>query len=207
MGYDMRIKGELPEPDADKLAELDEANKAAGAEASRVRASLIQDGTKNFWDDPEYLKTSEAYEGTFSAYMEVKDPGYFRLNGTGMWRYLDAMLALGMAHDQASPGVDWSALPDYDDGEDAYYETSDRLTGIHPGDDPTIQTFKFSSNDGWYVTPDECRAAVAAWEAHQPEGLPPDLADDHRSITETPYWGKWIEYLRRAADNDGFRVH
>ncbi|WNT44968.1 hypothetical protein SEA_ABBYDAISY_75 [Arthrobacter phage AbbyDaisy] len=207
MGYDMRIKGDLPEPDADQLAKLDKANKEAGSEASRVRASLVESGTKNWWDTPEYLKASDAYENTFSAYMAVKDPGYFRLNGHGMWRYLEVMLALGMAHDHASPEIDWASLPDYDDGEDAYYEASDKLTGIHPGDDPTIPTFKFSSNDGWYVSPDECRASVSAWDARQTEGLPADLADDLRSITDTSYWGKWINYLRLAADNQGFRVH
>lgn len=207
MGYDMRIKGELAEPDADKLAELRKANEDAGAEASRVRASLVESGTKNWWEDPAYLKASAAYDDAFTAYMAVKDPGYFRLNSNGMWRYMEAMIALGMAHDHSSPEVDWESLPDYDDGEDAYYEAKDRLTGVHPGEDPTIPRFKFSSNDGWHVTPDECRAAVTVWDALQPEGLPADLEDDHRAIAETHYWGKWVDFLRLAADNDGFRVH
>jgi|GEM_PF-3543920 len=207
MGYDMSIKGELPEPDAEGLATLKEASDSAAAEATRVRTELIRKGVTGFMKVPEYEAAEAAYEAAFNAWRAVKSPDYFRLNNNGMFRYLDAMLNLGMAHESRSPvtGDDWGTLPDYDDGVSAYYEALDKLTGQHPGDNPTIPTFKFGSNDGWWVTPDECHAAVARWDEINIADV--NLAEETASIIATDYWGKWIDYLRLAAEHDGFRVH
>lgn len=207
MGYDMRIKGSLPEAEATEVAELRAAWDKASEEVTKVREELVKSGDKEWLNSPRMSAAMQKYDETYEAWARVKDPGYFRLNGSGMRIYLGVMEALGLAHEQACPEIDWASLPDYDEGEDAYYEACDQLTGIHPGTDPTIPTFKFSSNDGWLVTPTECQAAVAAWKSHQAAGLPDDLADDDRAIAETPYWSKWIDYLELAANNGGFRVH
>ncbi|MFJ7264379.1 hypothetical protein ACIQV2_29945 [Streptomyces globosus] len=54
-------------------------------------------------------------------------------------------------------------------------------------------------NDGRLVTPDENRAALAAFEAQ------PDAAKAG-TMAEEPRWDEWIDYLRRAAEHGGFRV-
>lgn len=208
MGYDMRIKGILPEPDAELKERVTKTYMESNAAITAARNAYVaaNGSVAGWWDTEEWTELSGANDHAFDAYVAVTDPDYFRLNIRGMSSYRTVMLALGMAHESESPVLsrEWSDLPDYDEGSDAYYEASDRLTGQHPGDDPTIPTFKLSSNDGWWVTPEECAAAVAQWDAH---GVPADLPAVHRVIVEEAYWGRWIEYLRLAAQHEGFRVH
>lgn len=208
MGYDMRIKGILPEPDAELKERVTKAYMESNAAITAARNAYVaaNGSVAGWWDTEEWTRLSGANDKAFEAYVAVTDPGYFSLNMRGMGSYRDVMLALGMAHESASPvqSYEWSDLPDHDDDEAAYYEAADRLTGQHPGDYPTIPSFKFSTNDGWWVTPEECAAAVAQWDA---QGIPADLPTAQRLIVEEAYWGRWIEYLRLAAQHDGFRVH
>lgn len=61
-----------------------------------------------------------------------------------------------------------------------------------------IATLKLCSNDGWLVTPEECRIALASYAAfvqRHPEHAFPD------------WWPEWIVYLERGIVHGGFRVH
>lgn len=205
MGYDMRIRGNVPAAPEHDIAQAKDAYEAArAAVTARHQAGEFKDNMEAFFEAelvPEQL---------WSAYYRLKDPGYFRLSNGGMGRYADAMAELGMAHESTS-GLDWSEAPEYPEDDDndekmaAYTEAMDKYLGGHgtPADKPTIPLHKFSSNDGWFVTPEEIRAALAAWDAHDLDGLDQDT---HATI-ETDYWGEFIAWLRLAAEHDGFRVN
>lgn len=151
---------------------------------------------------------------------------YFRLNWWGMSRFLNAMLGFGMAYPSENE-ADWPTyrddLPGFEDAVEAieegmkpdcssdveaiamtYVHERDRIVQAHPGTEKGIPSHKFSSNDGWWVTPEECRAALAAYEknASMKELI---LAD--AGIADAAYWDKWIKFIRGAADHDGFKVH
>lgn len=202
MGYDMRIRGTLPEPDPATVtrlrAELDQLN----AEwLTRTKLARENDPTTFQADPPEgWLEADIAYQ-------QAAHPASFHLNISGMNRYCVAMLDLNMMHISACPVShdDWATLPDYDDNETAYDEACDRLTGQHGASThPGIPDWKFSTNDGWYVTPEEIRAALHAWDTHPAyEPLPQDTI----TLTRGPLWEAWITYLRLAAHNGGFRVY
>jgi hypothetical protein len=113
-----------------------------------------------------------------------------------------------MLHWADSPVTDdeWSTIG----GDDA----ADLPILSRHGDGPmTIPSFKFGSNDGWLVTPEEIAGALEAWAET-------DMARDHlaadrfrrgmstktyETISED-YWRQWIEFLRRAKDRGGFQV-
>ena len=66
---------------------------------------------------------------------------------------------------------------------------------------PGIEEVKFSSNDGWLVTPHECGTAVAIWDA---------TTEEQRAAVEVAnqdYWRLWIQFLENGATGAGFRVH
>lgn len=204
MGYDLRIRGNVPAAPEHDIQQAKDAYYAARAAVNaRHQAGEFKDNVEAFFEAelvPEQL---------WSAYYRLKDPSYFRLSNGGMGRYADAMAELGMAHESTS-GLDWSEAPEYPEDDDndekmaAYTEAMDNYLGGHgtPAD-PTIPLHKFSTNDGWFVTPDEIRAALAAWDAHDLDGLDQDT---HVTI-ETDYWGEFIAWLRLAAEHDGFRVN
>lgn len=205
MGYDMRIRGEVP---AASEHDIEQARDVYDAAHAAVTARRDAGEFNNKWD--AFWEAMQPVDQLWSRLYRLKDPGYFRLNIGGMSSYADAMLDLGMAHESRS-GIYWSDSPDYPEDEDnetalaAYREAMDKLTGAHgePADDPTIPLHKFSSNDGWYVTAEEIRAALDAYESRCSE----DLSDATVELIETDYWGEFIAWLRLAAEHDGFRVH
>lgn len=205
MGYDMRIRGNVPAAPQHDIQQAKDAHDALqAANRAREEAGEFRNNMDAFW--AAYAETDKLW----SAYYRLKEPGYFRLNNGGMGRYADAMHELGMAHESTS-GLDWSESPEYpedDDNDekiDAYDQAMDKFTGAHgtPADQPTIPLHKFSTNDGWFVTPEEIRAALAAWDARDLD----DLDEGTRATIETDYWGEFIAWLRLAAEHDGFRVH
>lgn len=204
MGYDMRIRGEVPAAPQHDIEQAKAAYDAATAALKkRVDAGEFKDDI-----DAHHNAYNES-ETLWSKWYRLKDPSYFRLNIGGMSRYAGAMLDLGMAHDSTSPvtGDDWGSLPEWDgedEGETAYNEAVDKLTGQHgTSEDPTIPLHKFGSNDGWLVTPDEIKAALDAWEHRANTGV----STETWSLIQTEYWGEWITWLELAAEHDGFRVH
>jgi hypothetical protein len=201
MGYDMRI------------IETIETDKAKAAELRAVREDLWQKVTEQPHGTPESKAAFEAWDKADNEYQEVADPGYFRLNNSGMSVYWRVMFDLGMLCDIRCP-VGRDEWPDYpenaDNDSDLYRQWEARnleLCGRH-GDGPMIlPSFKFTSNDGWHVTPAEINGALEVYAKYQTDpNSVGDLKEDTLEILATDYWGKWINYLQRAAAHGGFRV-
>lgn len=87
----------------------------------------------------------------------------------------------------------------------AYIAASMSARRYHPGGGNVIPSHKFESNDGWIVTPDEIRAALAAYEAEQNRNE--TLSELASAGSARDYWDSWIDYLRRAVDFGGFAVN
>lgn len=138
---------------------------------------------------------------------EDAEHGYLRRNIFSMHPTVEAMVSLGMAF--------WSPSPefprDYPSGEGhwndesqpltdearAYKEKETRLLATH-GETrtPGIPAHKFTSNDGWIVTREECEQALAAYDMAITLGAKhPDFFRDDV-----------IPFLRCAASHDGFEV-
>lgn len=128
-----------------------------------------------------------------------QDESYFRLNIFGMQRYREYMADLEMIHQVGYEHAMQllNSCGDDDPTEDDY---EDALRWAPEA--PAICAWKLGSNDGWLVTPIECLGAIKAWESH---GSPNPLAEDGEAA-EANYWNQWIDFLRRAAVNGGFRV-
>jgi hypothetical protein len=180
----------------------------------------------------------EAYEAMCKA-----EASYFRLNIWGMSEYCRLMDAFAMITDRGSAHPMWPDMDAYgitdDDyeavaypeeaGEDApplddktrtaaerYIADRDAvLTWHEEGSSPVIPGHKFSSNDGWVCTPDECRATVAAWRAACADAGAGDEELGRKVITEAmdeekmggSYWLEWVAYIELAAEHGGFEVH
>ncbi|QVJ00406.1 hypothetical protein KGD82_16735 [Nocardiopsis eucommiae] len=167
------------------------------------------------------------YDMTWENASQHEDP-YFRLNIFGMARYSESMHRLGMlypaepgsfpqAHehgttwehvwtvgDEAAPDPDADTPKLTEEQAEAARDFATRLEthlSQHPGDTPGIPSFKFSTNDGWLVTPEECKAAAQAARAATPTQLDANVGP------EREYWGRWVEYLEKAAEHGGFRVN
>lgn len=133
------------------------------------------------------------------------DLDYFRLNVWGMSNALEAMAALDMVTD-APHADEWPDPPEgnWVDREEAvpgtpwdeYHNAARAIRAEHPNrDDPRTPIHKFGSNDGWIVTPIECRALVGIARSADTSGV------------ELPeWWADWIDYIGRCATRGGFEV-
>ena len=157
------------------------------------------------------------------------EDGYFRLNVWGMAEYRKHMLHTGMAFmvESAIPpwpecedyGIayeDYAAVKyaddsDYDSHREAmtskaqakvakYIADLEKVLRWHGDKGFGIPVHKFSTNDGWIVTPDECRDAMRIWRSGGAKPLP-----GHSDAVD--YWNRWIKFLELAAERDGFEVH
>ena len=82
-----------------------------------------------------------------------------------------------------------------------YHDPSPDARKVIPG-------FKFGTNDGWVVTPDESLAALSAYH---------EFSIDQRLLTlksagfgtdeARGHWEDWLEYLLLSTEYDGFEVH
>jgi hypothetical protein len=166
------------------------------------------------------------------SFVKSGDNDYFRLNIWGMGRYITLMRELGMVYASSSPGgwPEWKRYPD-DEGRQGQFESAqehlkygealeesipddvmqaardhvaaeDEILRHHPAGGRVIPSHKFSSNDGWVVTPDEITAALAVLDARTDTD---EIAAYHTE--DLDYWHDWISYLRRAVDAGGFEVH
>lgn len=143
---------------------------------------------------------------------DAADEGtYFRLNVWGMVTYCEHMAERGMVFEAGQhppfPDGGWEAADrirfpgDYPDAPpltDADYlaaKTLEEVLAWHGPEIPGIPLHKFSTNDGWIVTPAECEAA---WRIGKDQPAPEERPD---------YWRQWLDYLRRAASAGGFEVH
>ena len=88
---------------------------------------------------------------------------------------------------------------------DAYNRKRDEVLAQTSPDEGRVPYWKFCSNDGWIVTPDECRIIVEKLTRH----LGPELWDglEIEEVQAREALDEWIGFARLAADNGGFRVH
>lgn len=140
--------------------------------------------------------------------------GYLRRNIFGMHPTVEAMVSVGMAFWSPSPG--WPKVPQpYEDHvrwddkvEDevpvtaegqAYLERVESARSTH-GETrtPGIPSHKFTSNDGWHVTREECEQALAAYD----QAVTAGGADHPKYLMDDV-----LPFLRCAAQHDGFEVH
>jgi hypothetical protein len=146
---------------------------------------------------------------------ELRGDGAARPNGPHrrrswvMMRVAARMLDLNMACDNGPPpkfplwavyGVsDFDVLGRPVGGEAQEYESELRTILSWHGDakNTGIPLHKLTTPLGWYVTPEECRAAVAAYDRARAGGI------RHPRIFGTDL----IPFLRVATEGDGFEVH
>lgn len=136
------------------------------------------------------------------------DAGYFGLNNNGMMKYERLMHYFGMMHDSKSPVEEWpswdNSLPE-DEADKKYTLEMEKTTEPHGNEPfPTIPSHKFSSNDQWIVTKEECQEALKRYEDHNASHV--DMWVRYVGCSPVEYWQKWIDFLRLAAKHEGFRV-
>lgn len=237
---------------------VDEAEKAAVAEfrvlftaACDARKALPPEEAGRFnrakaeelgdWD------ANEAYDGRTARFgaaqdqieaaseaMRLAEKSYFRLNISGMSRFVQLMGDLGMAFEDM-PKPAWPKAEDFDLTDEQSWAFEDpeeypevkltdeqraaaeklraekiRVLSFHGmADTPGIPFHKFSTNDGWIVLPAECRAAASIWARYCDEqgGEDKALVSIEGRVWRTSFWLEWIAFLAGAAKHDGFEVH
>jgi hypothetical protein len=155
-------------------------------------------------------------------------PGYFRLNCWAMEATCTAMEQLEMLDPDASARFprpeqfgldgfpewyDWETGPiTYPDGTPEAAFGRAVQTVVESDSGGRIPGYKFWSNDGWRVTPEEIRRSLAVYDhqkAHAP-GRP--LLVDPQPLgnglhQELDWWEAWIAFMRAAAEHGGIRVY
>lgn len=145
------------------------------------------------------------------------DDSYFRLGISGMSATRQEMHRQGML------------MTDYERPQYPSGDWSEDFKSWHPKNVAGIAVHKFGSNDGWIVTPEEIRAALAIYEQKLVE---PGHAGGEETIdrggaelvgdkvlemlgvaapslisdVDPGVWGRWIEWLEKAAERGGFEV-
>lgn len=150
----------------------------------------------------------------------------FRLTGSAMQVCCELMKQRGMLDEDLRPGAwpDAAAFDvsdemreELDEVEDeeleellqgtpklrAYHQAVERYFAAGRSPPTGIPAHELSSNDGWLVTPDECRAALGAHAAFVSANG--DVASIHLG-QEVTWWPRWLAFLEGAASHGGFRV-
>ncbi|MGN6403539.1 hypothetical protein [Sinomonas sp.] len=200
---------EKPEVSPEDQAKAKELRDQAWKIGDTLKADAINRIKHKTPDPADHDDREREYWSCILEADKLDNPSHFRLNAWGMSACSDAMQELGMEHWPSVSGdevMKWPAwddsLPD-DEADEKYERESAPIRTYHsPDEPPTIPGHKLGSNDGWHVTPDEIRAALAAWDAR-----PAEISKETREITETQWWANWIDYLRRSLDQGGFYVH
>lgn len=189
------------------------------------------------------IASSKAYDTA-----QKLNTNYFRLNIWGMGHYCDVMLDLdicvNLVYRRPWPEYPWKdeenaneiidAFYEWKDGEPADGELVERWNFIdcvhkleahkswspYPGVDDRIPIHKFGSNDGWIVTPAECKHAVmiargssesrvrdAFVRSYGEDMFSPKSLDVIELDNVMKYWHEWVEFIERAITHDGFEVH
>lgn len=122
---------------------------------------------------------------------------YFRLNIWGMSAMRQEMTeALDWSHAN-SP---WPAPPEEGKRSKAEYEADVEAMLTGELESGQVPAYKFSSNDGWLITPRECRTIASVLERALP----------HLRKGGDPAWREtvrlFIKFNRYAADHGGYRV-
>jgi hypothetical protein len=86
-----------------------------------------------------------------------------------------------------------------------YEETRERVLAEVSSEEGKVGYWKFCSNDGWHVTPDECRLIADKLSRNLGPDLWADLDIEAEPAREA--LARWIDFNRLAAENGGFRVY
>lgn len=136
--------------------------------------------------------------------------GYFSLNNSGMSKYLQIMWRLWMLHNSNSPVGEgewptWNETLPEEEAEKDWLLRLEKVT-IRHGDteEPTIPMHKFSSNDHWIVSPDEIKASLKNYEKEDKKDV--EYLIDRYGLNPREGWYKWIDFLKLAAEHEGFMV-
>lgn len=150
---------------------------------------------------PEYQAAQALVARTYDAMQEV-DTSHFYLNVWAMTECRDLMNHFGMLSAAPPPSLP-SIAADCAATESAQpYDVN--LAEQSPVELPTgISVYKLSAAGGLLVTPAEIRTALAAYESTRAAN--PALLSE--IVDEAHWWPEWIDYLRRAAEQGGFRAH
>ena len=236
MRYVRKPDGEMERVEAARLA-FDAACTERGKLPREEQGTFNYDGRSERWQ--------AAQDVVHAAYLARQDAetSYFRLNIFGMNDYASLMDTFGMLSGDHSDHPEWpdAEKPPYslenDEWEqveyphyfedqpplepgiraraEAYVAANRAVRAWHGSESPVIPGHKFSSNDGWICTPEECLASVEAWKAACRESgagdeelgrkVLIDAMDEHKMGGE--YWLRWVAYIERAAEFGGFEVH
>lgn len=146
--------------------------------------------------------------------IERSEHSYWRRNLSGGYAQAEKLVGLGLASWPASSErLDYPRLPEgaawrwdeaaqddvlVGDGVAEYLATEREHLRDRRGAPTGIAAHKLcGSNDGWWVTAEECREALEAWE----RAGRPDVDD----FGHGPF-GDTIPFLQLAAEHHGFRV-
>jgi hypothetical protein len=138
--------------------------------------------------------------------LQDKEGAYFRASIFGMGLLRDELEAQGLGHWAEPPGFpnypgdhhfDGSTdVPVTDEGK-AYVEALQGVLGFVAEGEQGVALGKFCSNDGWIVTPEECRYVAENADL----GLQGDLGGSNRR-----YWAEFIRFFRKCGKGKGFEV-
>lgn len=154
----------------------------------------------------------------------AEEGSYFRLNMWEMGVYADAMDQLGVLAD----GYTMDDAPKWPDYPDGYFEwkyeeegvefTPEQIAAFQKVTEQTdarcswspagvlgIPAHKFGTNDGWLVTPDECRWVSSKLSTAKPDDITAAL--EKAGVNDREYWDSWVKWIGDAADHGGFEVH
>jgi hypothetical protein len=224
MGYDMSIVGEMPEAErlAKEAAELEWNTAVAKRDAIGFTYGVDWQAKREI---PEYAAAQKVVMAAYDK-MNSADTHYFRLNIWGMGKARAGMYEAGMIFDgqqndewptysppTSAEGGKEGLLQAEDDYDREYDALCEPIRAQHPDGDDTIPSFKFGSNDGWLVTPEECRAALRAWQEHKAKLDANDVlatygedGQEETSVFDAEWWPEWIEFIERASHRGGFKV-
>jgi hypothetical protein len=156
------------------VQEADQAELAAVAAAEAHIATLTRPLDAG---EGQQEAAARAWDDAFEVLYKARR-SYFRFNTRGMSYYRRCMDDLGMLSHEPEGDTDAEPQP---------------VLGI--------PRHKFSSNDGWLVTPAQIAAALDIYRSRTAEEVAAVMEPKDRDI-----WGKWIDFLDYAKDRGGFRV-
>lgn len=145
---------------------------------------------------------------TMVLYDQAKKDGvddYFRLNISGMSFMLDQMESVNAVNLEARH----ERFPDFIDADDeslemiAYNTKLNRVLSAVDDLENGVPAYKFYSNDGWIVTPDEC-LFLADKLMNRYTQLQYGVDED---LLTAPLVLRFVNYCRAAAKYGGFRVY
>lgn len=228
MGYDMSTVEPMT---AEDQAEFDEA-KAKFEAAVKIR-DAYERGSEEAHEAQEAV--TEAYElmsetdknyfryniwGMGRCRSVMADLGMMKHPAAGSWPEMPSELEgqAGALYDYTDDGVDQldtptcrAALPWLTDELVALWRTYradiEKYLSEHDRDTPGIAENKFSSNDGWHVTPGECVGAVGMFKRASDGKKRAAYDAAELNADGVQYFEQWVKWLEYCSTRGGFKVY